>query len=103
MYVNYHTFRQRGAYLHETNIKNFNTYIEREIKERFRFYMDFYIEILPSFESNLPTVRKKIGIDIEDWSDDSIRKDYYRYRLAAKKPLLYLKTYTRTVPLFKQF
>jgi len=98
LYVSYHTFRQRGANLNETNIKNFNIYIEREIKECFRFYMDFYIEILPSFEANLPVVRRKLGIDIEDWNDDSIRKDYYRYRKRTGKPALYAKTSTRIVP-----
>lgn len=98
LYVSYHTFRQRGAFLNETNIRNFNLYVEGLIKDRFRLYMDFYISILPSFEANLPEVRKNLGIDIEEWSDDSMRKDYYRYRLYTGKPLFYDKKNTATVP-----
>lgn len=100
IYVSYHTFKQRGANLHETNIKNFNLFIEREIKEKFYFLMDTYIDMLPSFEANLPQVRKKLGICVEDWDCDSMRKDYYRYRLANGKALLYDKNATRTVPSF---
>lgn len=89
IYVSHHTFYHRGANLNETNIKNFNLFIENEIKSRYRMYMDFYITMLPSFEANLPQVRKHIGIDLEDWSDDSIKKDYYRYRLRTGKELFY--------------
>lgn len=95
IYVSYHTFRHRGAFLNETNIKNFNLFVEEEIKSCFRLYMNFYISILPNFEANLPEVRKKLGIDLEAWSDDSMRKDYYRYRLYTGKPLLYTKNSTR--------
>lgn len=99
MFVNYHTFKQRGTNLHETNIKNFNLFVEKEIKERFYELMDFYIDILPSFEANLPLVRKKLGIECDDdWSADSMKKDYYRYRLRTGKPMLYSNTSTRTVP-----
>lgn len=98
VFVSYHTFKQRGAYLNETNIKNWNLYVERELKSRFYFLMDFYISLLPNFEANLPEIRRRLGVDLEDWSDDSMRKDYYRYRLASGKPLLYTKNITRTVP-----
>lgn len=97
--VSFHTFRQRGANLHETNIKNFNIFVEKKLKESFYLLMDMYIEILPSFEANLPAVRKQLGIlDDEDWSADSMKKDYYRYRLRTGKPLLYEKNSTVTVP-----
>lgn len=90
--------RQRGCNINHTNIKNFNRYMEEKIKEILYDTMDEYIELLPSFEANLPAVRKKLGIDIEAWADDSIRKDYYRHRLAKKLPPLYSKTFTPTVP-----
>lgn len=97
--VSFHTFHHRGANLNETNIKNFNLFVENLIKEQFRMYMDFYIDILPSFEANLPAVRQKLGIiHDDDWMDDSIKKDYYRYRISIGKPLLYKKNVARTVP-----
>ena len=98
IYISLHIFKNRGAYLNETNIKNFNQFVENDLKDKFYFLMDLFIEMLPSFEANLPEVRKKLGIDIEAWSDDSMRKDYYRYRKAIGKPLLYNKNSTRTVP-----
>jgi hypothetical protein len=98
IYISKHTFINRGCYLNETNIKNFNIFVERELKTTFRLLMDHYIEVLPSFEAHLPALRKKIGIDIEDWSDDSIRKDYYRYRQKENLPPLYNKNISpRTV------
>lgn len=96
-YVNFHTFYHRGANLNETNIKNFNLYLEAELKNRYRMYMDFYIDILPSFEGNLPQVRRHIGIDLESWQDDSIKKDYYRYRKKMGKSLLYKTNSDRVI------
>lgn len=98
IYISMHTFRQRGHCLNETNVKNFNRFLEHTIKDRFYFLMDFYMELFPSFEGNLPEVRKKLGIDDEHWLDDSMKKDYYRYRIESGKPLLYKKNNTGTVP-----
>lgn len=98
IYINRHLFAQRGCNLNETNIKRFNSFVERKLKDKFYFLMDMYIELLPNFEANLPQVRRKLGIDIEAWSDDSMRKDYYRYRMDTGKPLLYNKISTRIVP-----
>lgn len=92
MYISRYTYETRGAHLNETNIKSFNVYIEREIKKTFRIYMDFFILIHPNFEANLPEVRRLVGIDVEAWNDDSIRKDYYRYRKRAGLPPLYKKS-----------
>ena len=97
VYVNHHTFFHRGANLNETNIKNFNLFLEEEIKATYRMLMDFYIELLPSFEANLPEVRKKIGIDLDAWDTESIKKDYYRYRKRAGKPLLYKSNADRVI------
>ena len=98
LYINKHLFRQRGAYLNETNIKQFNGFVEAEIKARFYFLMDFCNEVLPGYEVHNNYVRKMLGIDIEDWDDDSMRKDYLRYRKRENKPLLYNKNITRSVP-----
>lgn len=92
LYVSHYTFRQRGAFINYTNVKTFNLFVERIIKKRFRFYMDYYISIKSSFEAHLPEVRKRLGIDLEAWNDDSMKKDYYRYRQYTGKALLYNKS-----------
>jgi hypothetical protein len=92
LYVNYGIFYKRGQYLNHTNIKNFNIFLEKEVKDKFRFYMDFMIEIVPNFKYNLPAVRKKLGIEEDAWDYDSMKKDYYRYRIRNKKPLLKLRS-----------
>src|SRR4051812_48569136 len=65
IYINKYTFKTRGANLNETNLKNFNSFVEEIIKHRFRELMDDRIEILPNFLANLPDVRNKLGIDVE--------------------------------------
>jgi len=91
IYINYSLFKQRGFILNSTHTKNFNLFVEEEVKTRFHFLMDFFCEILPSFEANLPEVRRKLGIDLEAWPDDSMKKDYYRYRLRTRKEIFYKK------------
>jgi hypothetical protein len=98
IYIPMHTFRQRGCHLNETNVKDFNLFLEKIIKSRFYFMMDLYCEFLPSFTANLPEVRKRLGIDVDAWDDDSMRKDYYRYRKESGLPLFYDKNVTPTVP-----
>ena len=97
MYVPSSTFYHRGGNLNETNIKDFNQFIEDEIKATYRMLMDFYIDLLPSFEANLPEVRKRIGIDLDAWDTESIKKDYYRYRIRTGKPLLYKSSDERII------
>lgn len=92
IYIPINTFKKRGSNLNETNLKNFNLYIEREIKYRFHQLMDDLLEYLPCFENNLPEVRRKLGIDLEAWADDSMKKDYYRRRIRMGQKLLYNKT-----------
>ncbi len=91
VYIPIRLYKNRGQYLNKTNIKNFNLFVEDELKDRFHYMMDDLIDILPNFLSNLPEVRRRLGIDIEDWSDDSMTKDYYRYRRYTNKRLLYSK------------
>jgi len=88
LYIPVRTFKKRGAFLNHTNIKNFNLFVEAELKNRLNSIMDDLIALYPSFENNLPEARKRLGIDIEAWSDDSIKKSYYRYRKRKGKPLL---------------
>jgi hypothetical protein len=91
-----HTFRQRGHCLNETNIKNFNLFVEDLVKHNFYILMDDYMDVLPSFVNNLPTVRKKLGItDADIWSDESMQKDYYRYRKKSGKKV---KTRSKHLP-----
>ncbi|MES2457224.1 MAG: hypothetical protein V4594_16840 [Bacteroidota bacterium] len=98
IYIPINTFKKRGGNLNENNLKNFNLFIEREVKLRFHTLMDDAMEHLPSFENNLPHVRRKLGIDIEAWSDDSMKKDYYRKRKRSGTKLLYNKTFSPSVP-----
>lgn len=102
VYVSHHTFKQRGGTLNETNIKSFNIFMEDEIKACYRMYMDFYIDMLPSFEANLTQVRKHLGIDLDAWDTQSMQKDYYRYRLKAGKPLLYKNNYDQRIVMSKK-
>lgn len=59
------------------------------MKQRFYELMDDRIEIFPNFLANLPDIRRKLGIDIDAWEDQSMQKDYYRYRKKTGKPALY--------------
>ncbi|MBA3706523.1 MAG: hypothetical protein H0W84_11690 [Bacteroidetes bacterium] len=99
IYIPYKTHKNRGCSLNHTNIKDFNLMIEDEIKHRFYELMNHYMEMLPSIEGNLPHVRKKLGIDIDSWSDDSMKKDYYRHRKSTGKPIFYKNIITRYVRL----
>ena len=91
IYIPVRTFRRRGSFLNESNTKNFNIFLERELKNNFYEQMNMLILFFPSFENNLPEVRKRLGIDIEAWSDDSMKKDYYRYRKRMGVRLFYSK------------
>lgn len=95
VFISKHVYHSRGCYLNEEDVRAFNAFVEQEVKNTFRVYMDLFVMIQPSFEKNLPKVRKLIGIDADQWADDSIRKDYYRYRLEAGLPLLYKKPGSR--------
>jgi hypothetical protein len=98
IYITFETYRRRGCNLNHTNIRSFNRFVEKLIKLQMYTIMDSLIAILPSFEANLPEVRRQLGIDLEAWSDDSIKKDYYRYRLKKNKSTLYDKSFGKTVP-----
>lgn len=98
IFVSQRVFKNRGCNLNESNLKAFNRFLELEIKERFYFMMDVYTAIFPSFEANLPLVRDKLGISDDDWSNDSMKKDYYRYRKESGKPLFYKKKFPESVP-----
>lgn len=89
VYINIHTFRHRGCFISKSNAKSFNDFVESYIKNHYRTCMDFYVSIFPNFMVHLPDVRKQIGIDIDHWDDDSMKKDYYRYRKRNGLPLLY--------------
>jgi hypothetical protein len=92
LYIPVRLWRRRGCFLNATNIKNFNLFAEEELKFRFHSIMDDLIFILPNFLSNLPEVRRRLGVDIESWSDDSMKKSYYRYRVGNNN-VFYLDKY----------
>lgn len=98
IYLPMRTFMRYGCNLHETNIKDFNNFLEDIIKDKYYEMMDDAINVFPSFEANLDGIRLKLGINDDDWSTDSMKKDYYRYRKQKGKPLLYKKNFARFVP-----
>lgn len=87
VYIPTDTYHRRGGNLNATNLKNFNGFLEDIIKHRFYELMDESMCIFDSFTQNLPDIRSKLGIDLEAWSDDSMKKDYYRYRKSLQKSL----------------
>ena len=91
LYITMHTFRQRGVNLNESNLRNFNSFVQALIKDKMRFLLDLYVPMFGSFEKALVRVREVMQIEDEDWDSDSIKKDYYRYRLKNNMPLLYNK------------
>lgn len=92
VYVSLHTFRKQGANLNETNVQKFNLFCELLLKDKMRFLLDTFVALNNSFEKSLDQVREIMKIDDDDWETESIRKDYYRYRLRQKLPLLYEKS-----------
>ncbi len=98
VYITLHTFRQQGANLNETNVKSFNRFVQGLIKDRVRFLLDVYVPDSKSFERALVRVREVMKIDDEDWDSESIKKDYYRYRLKNDLPLLYQKKTDKVLP-----
>lgn len=80
LYIPFALMRAKGKNLNLTNLVNLNRFLEKVIKDRFYELMDEAMEIVPNFRSNLPEVRRKIGISETIWSTDTMRKDYYRYR-----------------------
>ncbi|HRN79987.1 MAG TPA: hypothetical protein PKY29_04510 [Ferruginibacter sp.] len=97
LFIPFRTFNRRGHCLNHTNIARFNKFVELMIKERFFYRMNTLIDVLPNFSTNLTVVRNELGIDIESWSDDSMQKEYYRYRKKKNLPLLYKNTFAPTV------
>lgn len=97
VFVPLETFKRRGQHLNNCNVRSFNRFLEKLIKKRFYEIMDDLVDILPSFQNNLPEARRRLGIDLEAWSDDSMQKDYYRYRKEAGKQMLY-RGYTPNYP-----
>ena len=98
VYISMHTFQHRGANLNETNVKRFNQFLQHLIKDRLRFLLDVYVPEQKGFEKALIKVRAVMNIGDEDWDSDSIKKDYYRYRLKKSLPLLYQKKSEKDLP-----
>lgn len=98
VYISRRTMLRKGKYLNETNIKELNSYIEGLVKDKFYFIMDFYIDLLPSFYSNLPEARRQLKIDDDEWDDESMRMDYYRHRVRTGKKKFYKNSAATVTP-----
>ena len=81
-------FKKKGCNLNHTNVRSFNKFVELLVKHRFHNLMDDLVINNPGFKKNLDIVRKRMGIDIDAWDDDSMKKDYYRSRIKRNMPLL---------------
>ena len=100
-----HLLCHRGNSFNETNIKNFNLFMDEYIKDRYCFIMDMYMAMNGNFINNyktetkiidgLPTIvkvqskrgnflparnfaRKVLGIPETLWSEETIKKIYDR-------------------------
>lgn len=91
VFISHRIYYRRGVFLSHGNIKRLNNYIEEDLKTKFHFLMDFYNNNVQGFEMHLQKVRDRLGVDMEAWSDDSMKKEYYRYRKSEGKPLFYVK------------
>lgn len=80
VYVTKYVFKQRGANLNATNVKNFNLFMQHLVKQQVRFLLDLFMKQTGSITASLAMARKEMQIDIEDWDCESIKKDYYRWR-----------------------
>jgi hypothetical protein len=88
VYISVSKMKRFGCNLNSTNIRQFNKFVELLLKHRFHRMMDDLISMNPGFERNLRIVRRQLGIDEDDWSTDSMKKDYYRSRVKRNMPLL---------------
>lgn len=98
VYIPIRQFKRRGVNLNSSNIKNFNLFVEEELKHRFHTLMDDFVEQLPNVLSNLPEIRRRLGIDFEDWNDEAMIKSYYRYRKATGKSYYLPKYEVKSLP-----
>lgn len=90
--ISHYVFAHRGCNLNETNVKNFNIFVQHLVKDKVRFLLDVYTEQTGSFTKALDMVRIRMKIEEEDWDSDSIKKDYWRYRKKSGLPLFYKKS-----------
>lgn len=90
--ISHYVFTHRGCNLNETNVWNFNKFVQHLVKDKVRFLLDVYIEQTGSFTTALDIVRMRLKIDEDDWDTDTIKKDYWRYRKKSGLPLLYKKS-----------
>jgi len=74
LYISLHKFKQRGANLNETNVKNFNGFLQALIKDKMHFLLDLYVLMFGSFERALVIAREVVKIEDEDWETDSIKR-----------------------------
>lgn len=88
VYLTNDQFHRRGAWLNSSNIRNFNSFAETLIKERFRLLMDEAWKVSPGFDCHLPSILRALNLTSEDWDYEAIKKDYYRYRLRNDMPIL---------------
>lgn len=97
IYIGQYLYHQRGCNLNETNIKNFNLFVQHLVKDKMRFLLDHYVPLYGSLDAGIEKMRAILGIGEEDWDEYSIEKDYLRYRKANNAQLLYKKTSEKTL------
>jgi hypothetical protein len=97
IYISKYWMERRGCDLNADNIKEFNTYFETQIKERFIDIMNDLTELYDYVKPNIETARHKLGIEEDDWENSTLEKIWYRYRVknASTKTIFNKQTFLK--------
>lgn len=84
--ISEHVLLRRGYYLTRTNTVDFNAVVEQEIKLQANAYIDGIMQANPTWKISMAidSFLKKVRLDNEILPFDSMKKSYYRYRMAMR-------------------
>jgi hypothetical protein len=74
------SFRTYGHNLHETNVKNFNLFVEDLMKEKLYLLLTMYLKLGHKLGESVDLARQDMGLTMEDWPDDGVLRAYHRWR-----------------------
>jgi len=78
-------FLHRGCMLTDTNITNFNSFVEDQLKQHLRLMIDILLEFNEvEIKEAILIVYHKFNLDETVLPYETIKKDYYRYRKRSK-------------------
>ena len=87
---------RKGFYLTPTNLSNFNSWMEKYIKSEMRRHIDLMLRQKPDLEIRdaIYDYQKQYQLFDDFFPFDSIKKDYYRYRLRTQGDIRIRKSNT---------